>query len=790
MDAKYKTTVEKTIAKSSISLFVGWKIALRFAFALAFFGFITSSGLLADTTTTDVVINLIDVKRSSVTISYESKTRQLQVAEDVSIVIDGKESNLRDLLPSDSAMLAFDKERALVTNIVVNRTVITPAEQLAAGWDEIDQRLLFLMVRLANVEVTLEAVENVLEGKDVQLNAKLRSARQADKANEDLDRKGGGPIKWSEFYGVTAEKFFYHPTDRNSTYHTETLLSQQGSQADNKVGGGVPSSQGLPVHQRPPQFDYIYRANEGTRDRAESEASALKGKLQQLAARRQRLEAEQAGLWVEVAFRAISHYDLDKKPLYRFEPLMIASDTDSRQKTEAIKSASLFMAVALSIISESENNQAATFTRIKPKVSEARRTLNDSFLRLSLDASNQISSVGRFVALAKRLEDVAANLTDSYVVAMEGDSARDKQRKETFRAQLQQSLLGYAEIVLALDEMSSLMEYEYAFKPDIEKPIKLVGIDSFGNRKQMSPGESFSSRGTKPERFTNDLRMEFALIPAGTFSMGTSLSASELVQRYPGSKEEYYNDEFLHEVVLSKPFYMGMFEVTRGQFQEFVDKENYKTEAERDGTGGYGFDQATIQIQNPKFNWRNTGFQQKDDHPVVNITWSDANAFCEWLSRVEGRQYRLPTEAEWEYACRAGTTSEFAYGDDPDQLGEYGNVADMTLKKKSPKFATIRTSDGSQFTSRVGSYLPNPFGIFDMHGNVWEWCGDWHSEYPQGPITDPNGPLKGSLRVLRGGSWTNDASGCRSADRNACPPSFRHFNAGFRVVLNPSEANE
>ncbi len=234
----------------------------------------------------------------------------------------------------------------------------------------------------------------------------------------------------------------------------------------------------MPVHQRPPQFDYIYRSNERAKSRAAAEAAELKGKLDQLASRRQRLEAEQAGLWVEIAFRAIGHYDLDKKALYRFEPLLLASDTDSRNMAEAMKATSIFMAVALSIITEVDRNQAGTFIRIKPLLTEARQELNDSYLRLALNVTDRKTSLGRFAALAKRLEDVAANLTDSYVVAMEGDSAKDQQRKETFRMQLQQSLLGYAQIVLAMDEMASDLKDQYAYKPDVDKPIKFVGLKS------------------------------------------------------------------------------------------------------------------------------------------------------------------------------------------------------------------------------------------------------------------------------------------------------------------------
>jgi uncharacterized protein (TIGR03067 family) len=355
---------------------------------------------------------------------------------------------------------------------------IAPAEKLAEGWEEIDQRLVFLMVRLANVETSLDAVEKAIGKSTGKRSSNLSAAKRAEAGNERMDRQGGGPMKWSEFYGRTAEKFFYHPTDRNTSYHTTTVLSQQGPQADNKVGGGVPAGQGLPVHQRPPQFDYIYRANENAKAKAEEEASELKGKVEALIERRQRLEIEQAGLWCEVAFRAVSHYDLDKKPLYRFEPLVVAVESESRQRAETMKAAASFMALALSIIDDAQKDQATTFSKIKPAVSQGRQTLNDTWLRQAVDVTDRKTTEGKFAALAKRLDDVASNLSDSYVVANEGDQAKDQQRKNTFRALLQESLVGYAQIILALDEMSVVMKDEWKIKPDVDRPIQFVSLSS------------------------------------------------------------------------------------------------------------------------------------------------------------------------------------------------------------------------------------------------------------------------------------------------------------------------
>ena len=181
---------------------------------------------------------------------------------------------------------------------------------------------------------------------------------------------------------------------------------------------------------------------------------------------------------------------------------------------------------------------------------------------------------------------------------------------------------------------------------------------------------------------------------------------------------------------ITKPFYLGVYEVTVGQFGKFVSDTGYKTDAERnkDFEGAWGFNAATGEFEQSKgYSWRQVGFPQGDDHPVVNVSHNDAVAFCAWLSRKEGQPYRLPTEAEWEYACRAGTTTRYYHGDDPEGLSEVGNVADGTAKSKFSDWDwTIAGRDGYVFTAPVGKYKANGFGLYDMHGNVWEWCADWY----------------------------------------------------------------
>ncbi|MEJ7639471.1 MAG: formylglycine-generating enzyme family protein, partial [Singulisphaera sp.] len=246
---------------------------------------------------------------------------------------------------------------------------------------------------------------------------------------------------------------------------------------------------------------------------------------------------------------------------------------------------------------------------------------------------------------------------------------------------------------------------------------------------------------------------------------------------------------------VTRPFSMGACEVTIGQFRKFVEDAHFETEPERDGTGGYGVDLAT-KVWSPqrekRYSWRSTGFPQGDDHPVVNITWNDAVAFCEWLGKKEGKRYRLPTEAEWEYACRAGTTTHYSFGDDPEQLPANANTYDASSAKVFPEWAkwAVRGDDGFPFTAPVGHYKPNDFGLYDMHGNVWEWCSDWYGEdyYKVAPVDDPKGLETGGRRSRRGGGWHVWPLYCTSFYRNYNTPQSRYLNLGFRVVMEDEKA--
>jgi formylglycine-generating enzyme required for sulfatase activity len=268
----------------------------------------------------------------------------------------------------------------------------------------------------------------------------------------------------------------------------------------------------------------------------------------------------------------------------------------------------------------------------------------------------------------------------------------------------------------------------------------------------------------------NTLGMKLKLVPRGTFRMGSPETDRDAVG---GEKPQ-------HEVEITRPFYMGMHTVTVGQFRAFVEDTRFKgkkyvTEPERDGQGGGGYNAEKKEFdgRNPKYNWKNTGWAQTDDHPVVNVTWNDAVAFCEWLSEKEGRTYELPTEAEWEYACRAGTKTRYYFGDDAGELGEYGWYRENADRGTHP----------------VGTKKPNDWGLFDMHGNVWQWCADGKRAYPQeaskNPVKDPKNLFDSANRGLRGGSWLDDPRVCRAAYRHDDVPGSRNSYIGFRVVLRP-----
>jgi formylglycine-generating enzyme required for sulfatase activity len=246
---------------------------------------------------------------------------------------------------------------------------------------------------------------------------------------------------------------------------------------------------------------------------------------------------------------------------------------------------------------------------------------------------------------------------------------------------------------------------------------------------------------------TIDLRgvkMEFAWIPAGVFMMGS-----------PATELDRQDNETQHKVTISKGFWMGKYEVTQEQWENVMGK--------------------------------NPGSYVGKTRPVERVSWADCQEFIAKLNASPAKPkalvFRMPTEAEWEYACRAGTTTRFYFGDSADDLHNYGNYCDISSAVDMGQ-RDRRYDDGHSTTAPVGSYRPNKFGLYDMHGNVWEWCEDWFAPYPAGPVTDPvqTQPVVGT-RVFRGGGWSNAAGMCRSARRGQINPDMRSEDTGLRLVM-------
>ena len=270
-----------------------------------------------------------------------------------------------------------------------------------------------------------------------------------------------------------------------------------------------------------------------------------------------------------------------------------------------------------------------------------------------------------------------------------------------------------------------------------------------------------SGRSIWTTGFTNSVGMKLTLIYPGRFRMGQRKAFAQLLRRYGINPGEYTltleGERPAHEVSITKPFFMGTHEVTVSQFQQLAQDMKYRTEAEqREGRSNVFVDGRGDFREQLGLSWRAAGFPQGPDHPVVHVTWDDAARFCRWLSFKEQHGYGLPTEAQWEYAARAGTNTLFWSGDNPEGLTRIANVRDASLRRRFPNYPeTLFSRDGYVHTSPVGRFPANPFGLHDMIGNVWEWCADWYDKdyYRTSPREDPPGPFIGQSRAYRGGCF-------------------------------------
>jgi formylglycine-generating enzyme required for sulfatase activity len=259
-----------------------------------------------------------------------------------------------------------------------------------------------------------------------------------------------------------------------------------------------------------------------------------------------------------------------------------------------------------------------------------------------------------------------------------------------------------------------------------------------------------------PAQATNSLGMKFMLVPAGQFLMGS-----------PETEEGRQDDEWQHAVMLTRPFYLGIYPVTQEQYQRLM-----QTNPSHFSPWGRG--KALVKGQDTRL------------FPVERVTWGNALAFCRRLSEAPeeqraGRTYRLPTEAEWEHACRFGGPVGQAF-----HFGDALSSAQANFDGRKPHGGAARGPNLKR-TTAVGSYPPSSLGLFDLHGNVWEWCQDWYYEdwyYEDSPAEDPQGPEAGAMRVVRGGCWSSPGSNCRTAFRGKLEPGTHLFRTGFRVVLD------
>jgi hypothetical protein len=340
-------------------------------------------------------------------------------------------------------------------------------------WDK-DERFDELIEQLAINEASLEAVQRAIARRTRGQKGRQSAARSFEANNRMMDRKGGGPMNWREFYGTNAEKFFYHPVDPNTTYRTSTVLKQMGAIEDDKVGSGVPASQSVPVHQRPPQFDYIYRANREAGEQALQDAATMQAEVMQLEVRLAGLEKEQGELWCNLAFRPPRRLDMNRKPLLRFTLVPAGSDPAQIQQANALAAAARFFAAALLIVDKAEEDQATALTSAKTVVVDARYKFDDALLgqtTLAAASQDREQPLGQFVALAKMLSDKSKTLSESYEGATGTESSKDPVRKDRYRGMLQRTVVDYAQILLALNELTDVMQKEWKVGIDVNSAI-------------------------------------------------------------------------------------------------------------------------------------------------------------------------------------------------------------------------------------------------------------------------------------------------------------------------------
>lgn len=334
------------------------------------------------------------------------------------------------------------------------------------GWDwDDDERLEDLVLQLQQKELTLQALDSrIAKATGRKAGAKM-DENMAWRSNLRMDLNAGGPVRWDAFYGRNAENFFYHPVDPNTTYHTTTALQQVTPTS----AGGVPGNQGVPAHQRPPQFDYIYRGYEKKQAKAQELARELASKVEEMTSRRRQLEAEVVLLWFKLAFRVIDRDKIPEKPVLRFAVMpKNGNGKDDMERAVALSEATQLLAIAL-LFNEPrvESEPDKVFRTVGTVIQKQRKKFEDSLIRLGSvvdDSEDKTMPIGQYKFLARKLEDTSKSLSEGYGGWKDGDQADDEPTKFTGLRRVQDSVVRYSKICLALNELVDLMKKEWGMR--------------------------------------------------------------------------------------------------------------------------------------------------------------------------------------------------------------------------------------------------------------------------------------------------------------------------------------
>lgn len=404
-------------------------------------------------------------------------------------------------------------------------------------------------------------------------------------------------------------------------------------------------------------------------------------------------------------------------------------------------------------------------------------------VRKSIENLKLITGKSYFIAIA-----VGLAFLEPCVIAAQGQETQisSKDAPKTSASTIPENIKRAGELALSGDSNRAIEVFRNTMKEC--QQITGESRDCSNWLRSLQGLNMLLESAKKPDVHVNSIGMNLVRIPAQEYMMGSPKQESDwlrltfrLIWR-EGHKQWFQDETPLHPVRITRPFYIGAYEVNVKQFRDFVNDTKYKTDPEK-GDGGMIFSNKENRwVPQKNMKWDNLPWKIADNQPVVFVSWNDAQAFCKWLSRKEKKKYRLPTEAEWEMACRGGAVwARFPWGDklpgDKDTNFGDGN-------SKLPESMTT-VNDGYEQVSPVGSFLPNGFGLYDMGGNVMEWVQDYYDRnyYETSPIKDPQGPQTGTSRVNKGGNWFASPTDCRCAFRGFSGDTMSFWNLGFRVVM-------